>query len=308
MRMLKPKFWSEINLLSLVCWPFSCVTLLIYFIKKIISDGKNFEIPVICIGNIYVGGTGKTPLSIHIFNFLKNKKLKPALIRKYYKSHSDEINLTKSKVKQFFVNKKRISSLLEAKQIGSKVVVMDDGLQDLSIQKRLNIVCFNSVDLIGNGFLLPAGPLREPFMSLKEKEIVVINGKKNNNFEKKIKRISKNIKIFYSKYILKKKSKFIGKNLLAFAGIGNPESFFKILKQNKLKVKNEISFPDHYEYKKYEIKNLIDMAKKNNLNLITTEKDIFRIRKLGFKGIDYISIEIKILKQKHFENEILKYL
>lgn len=185
---------------------------------------------------------------------------------------------------------------------------MDDGMQDTSVKKSLNIICFNSFDLVGNGFLLPAGPLREPLMSLKKGKIVVINGKKNNSFERKIKKISQNLKIFYSKYILKDIYKYKGKKLLAFAGIGSPNNFFKLLKKNNLKVEKEISFPDHYGYKKRDIQNLIDISKKNDLKLITTEKDFFKIKKMGYKKIAYISIDVKILKQKKFEAEILKYL
>lgn len=308
MKIFKPKFWSEVNLLSLLFLPFSLVTMSIYLLKEIIPGGKSFKIPIICVGNIYVGGTGKTPLSIYIFNLLKKKKFSPALIRKYYKSHSDEIDLTKSKVGSFFSNKKRISSIFEAKKSGNKVIVMDDGMQDTSVKKSLNIICFNSFDLVGNGFLLPAGPLREPLMSLKKGKIVVINGKKNNSFERKIKKISQNLKIFYSKYILKDIYKYKGKKLLAFAGIGSPNNFFKLLKKNNLKVEKEISFPDHYGYKKRDIQNLIDISKKNDLKLITTEKDFFKIKKMGYKKIAYISIDVKILKQKKFEAEILKYL
>ncbi len=308
MKIFKPKFWSEVNLLSLLFLPFSLVTMSIYLLKEIIPGGKSFKIPIICVGNIYVGGTGKTPLSIYIFNLLKKKKFNPALIRKYYKSHSEEIDLTKSKVGSFFSNKKRISSIFDAKKSGNKVIVMDDGMQDTSVKKSLNIICFNSFDLVGNGFLLPAGPLREPLMSLKKGKIVVINGEKNNSFERKIKKISKNLKIFYSKYILKDIYKYKGKKLLAFAGIGSPNNFFKLLKKNNLKVEKEISFPDHYGYKKRDIQNLIDISKKKDLKLITTEKDFFKIKKMGYKKIAYISIDVKILKQKKFEGEILKYL
>ena len=102
----------------------------IYFVKE-----KSFNIPIICVGNIFTGGTGKTPLSIYIYNFLKKNKLKPALIRKYYKSHIDEIDLTKSKVKSAYFEKNRVNSILNAEQNGNKVIIMDDGFQDRNIQK-----------------------------------------------------------------------------------------------------------------------------------------------------------------------------
>ena len=99
-----------------------------------------------------------------------------------------------------------------------------------------------------------------------------------------------------------------GKKILAFAGIGNPKNFFKLLKEHGLKIKQEISFPDHYNYKKNEVENLMLLAKEKNLKLITTEKDYFRIKQLGFKKIDYVSVNLKIINFKNFEKELLRNL
>ena len=99
-----------------------------------------------------------------------------------------------------------------------------------------------------------------------------------------------------------------GKKILAFAGIGNPKNFFKLLRENGLKIKQEISFPDHYNYKKSEVKNLMLLAKEKGLKLITTEKDYFRIKQLGFKKIDYVSVNLKIINFKNFEKELLRNL
>ena len=249
MKYKKPKFWEDINLLSLCLLPFSILTLIFNYIKPFIIAEQKFRTPVICVGNIYVGGTGKTPLSIYIYNLLKKKKYKPAIVRKYYSSHTDEIDFTKSKVPQFFSNKKRYATINKAEQ-NNNVIIMDDGLQDISIAKNLNIICFNGQNPIGNGFLIPAGPLRERLIQIKNCRIAIINGKRNSSFEKKLKSISSNIKIFQSKYKIKNLKKFKGKKLLAFAGIGNPENFFRLLRENGLKVKHEVSFPDHYNYER----------------------------------------------------------
>ncbi len=269
-------------------------------------SGYRSKIPVICVGNIFIGGTGKTPLSIYIYDLLKKKRFKPAIVRKFYSSHKDEINFTKSRVNQFFYDKKRILSISKAETLKNNVIIMDDGLQDISIIKDLNIVCFNSSDLIGNGLLLPAGPLREQLSNINNFQIAVINGKRNIVFEKKLKSISDNIQIYQSKYVVKNLKKFKGKKILAFAGIGNPESFFNLLRENGLKVKKEISFPDHYNYTKKEIENLISQAKNKGLTLLTTEKDFFRIKRPGLKKINYVSVDLKILNYKSFEKELLK--
>ena len=308
MKFKKPKFWNKTNFLSICLFPFSLITLTFNILKAHFVNENRFNIPIICVGNIFVGGTGKTPLSIYIYNLLKKKKFKPAIVRKYYNSHLDEINFTKSKVKQFFFDKKRIQSIFEAQSRKSNVIIMDDGLQDASIIKDLNIVCFNSSDLIGNGFLLPAGPLREQLGKINDCRIAVINGKRNLAFEKKLKSVSNNIEIYQSKYEIKNRKKLRGKKFLAFAGIGNPENFFKLLKDSGLKIKEEISFPDHYNYKKNEIENLISRAKEKDLKLITTEKDFFRIKTLGFRKINFVSINLKIINYKSFEKELLRNL
>ncbi len=308
MKFKKPKFWNNINFLSICLLPFSLITLVFNIFKLQLITGHRFNIPIICVGNIFIGGTGKTPLSIYIYDLLKKKKFKPAIVRKYYQSHTDEINLTKSKVKHFFSNKKRMLSISKAILKSNDIIIMDDGLQDVSIVKDCHIICFNSTDPIGNGFLLPAGPLREQIKKVSNCRIAVINGKRNIAFEKKLKSISSTIEIYQSKYEIKNLKKLKGKRVLAFAGIGNPENFFRLLKDGGLKIKQEISFPDHYNYKKDEIENLILQAKERGLKLITTEKDYFRIKQLGFRKINYVSVNLKIINYKSFEKELLRNL
>ena len=308
MKFKKPKFWNSINFLSIILLPFSLLTLVFNIFKSQVITENRFNIPIICVGNIFIGGTGKTPLSIYIYNLLKNKKFKPAIVRKYYPSHADEINFTKSKVRQFFSDRKRLESISKAIIKKNNVIIMDDGMQDVSVNKDLSIMCFNSKDLIGNGFLLPAGPLREQLKKVNSCRIAVINGKRNIPFEKKLKSISDSIEIFQSKYEIKNLKRMRGKKILAFAGIGNPKNFFKLLRENGLKIKQEISFPDHYNYKKSEVKNLMLLAKEKGLKLITTEKDYFRIKQLGFKKIDYVSVNLKIINFKSFEKELLRNL
>ena len=304
----KPKFWNSLNLFALLLLPLSLITSIFNFLKSILIKEFHFKIPIICVGNIFIGGTGKTPLSVYIYNLLKRKKFNPAIIRKYYSSHIDEIKYTKNKVTHFFTDKDRFTSISKAELNMNDVIIMDDGLQDISIKKDLKIVCFNSMDLVGNGFLLPAGPLRERLKRLDSCHLVVINGKRNKIFEKKLKLLSENIKIYQSSYKIKNIHKYKKQKLLAFAGIGNPANFFKLLQSCGLKIQDKISFPDHYNYTKSEIKKIILRAKNKNLKLITTEKDYFRIKQFGFKKIDYVSVDLKITNNKSFEKEVLKNL
>ena len=155
---------------------------------------------------------------------------------------------------------------------------------------------------------LPSGPLREPMSSLKKSQIVVINGKVNKDFEKKIKSISKEISIYYSEYVPTNLNEFRGKNLLAFGGIGNPNNFFNLLKKKKLKVVKKISYPDHYNYSKNELKNLVKYSVANKLKVITTEKDYSRIKHYKIPQIKYLNVKLVMKNKSNFEKEVIKCL
>ena len=306
MKILKPKFWEKNNnLISLFLLPVSFFLQLLIIIKKKLTSEHSFKIPVICIGNIYLGGTGKTPLSVLIAKELKKHNKKPAIIKKYYSEHIDEHNLINNSLDCLFLNKQRSKAINIAEKEQYDVAILDDGFQDYSIKKNLNILCFNSNQLIGNGMTLPSGPLRESINAIKKTQIVLINGNKNELFEKKILSVSNKVKIFYSKYIPTNIEEFKNKKLFAFAGIGNPNNFFKLLTENNLSVHKKVSFPDHYEFSKSEIQKMIDESLKNNFQLITTEKDYFRIRNYGFKNIKFLKITLEILEKDKLINQIL---
>ena len=309
MKILKPKFWEKSNnLISLLLSPISFFLQLLIIIKKKLTFEHSFKIPVICIGNIYLGGTGKTPLTIFIAKELRKHNKKPAIIKKYYSEHIDEHNLIDSSLDCLFLNNQRSKAINIAKKEQYDVAILDDGFQDYSIKKNLNILCFNSNQLIGNGLTLPAGPLRENMNAIKRTQIVLINGSKNELFEEKILSISNKVKIFYSKYLPENIEEFKNKNLFAFAGIGNPSNFFKLLGDNNLNVQTKLAFPDHYKFSKSEIKKIVDESFKNNLELITTEKDYFRIKHYGFKNIKFLKIRLEILEKDKLINQILSYI
>jgi len=309
MKMIKPKFWSKKNnLLSFILFPLSIFLQILIYFKQKITKKRKVSIPVICVGNIYLGGTGKTPLSIEIVKILEKLNKKTAIVKKSYKEHEDEFKLILSNQVALFKDSSRYNGINEAIKQKFDCVVLDDGFQDFSINKDLNILCFNERQLIGNGMTLPSGPLRESLSSLKRCQIVVINGNINLEFEKEIKNISNNINIFYSKYVPDNIEIFKNKNLLAFAGIGNPENFFYLLENNNLKIKKKISFSDHYNYSLKELNKLIYFALINNLQLVTTEKDYFRIRHFQLPQIEYIKVKLDVINKNDFEKEIIRYL
>ena len=235
------------------------------------------------MGNIYLGGTGKTPLSIFLAKELTLRKKYPAIIKKYYKNQTDEHDFIKDKFNSLFLNKNRITAIKSALKKDHNLIILDDGFQDFSIKKNLSILCFNSEQLLGNEMISPCGPLREKFDSINKAQIIVINGRKNIDFENKIKTVSKNIKIFYSSYNPTNIEEFKNKKILAFAGIGNPNNFFKLLREYNINLKKQIEYPDHYEFNRSELQKIVDISKKDNLQIITTEKDYFRIKSIILK-------------------------
>ncbi len=217
MKFYKPKFWDTkgySNLLALLLLPLSLIVIIKNYYENRKTKKNYYDMRTICVGNIYVGGTGKTPLVNNLANYFK-KRFKTFIIKKNYTSHQDEKKLLESNHKVIF-EKTRELSLLKAEQEKAKMVIFDDGLQEKTINYDLKIVCFNSLKLEGNGFVIPAGPLRERLNSIKNYDIVLINGnmnKESRNFINKIQNINPNIKIFKGKYVPKNYSNLKKKKL-----------------------------------------------------------------------------------------------
>jgi len=309
MNFFKPKFWdkNKISFFSVLLFPVSLLIKVLSLFKRFLIKTNQSSIPIICVGNIYLGGTGKTPLCIEIFSILKNLNMNPVFVRKKYDSFQDEVDLQKQ-VGPVYQNKKRIEAVKEAVQNKANVAILDDGFQDFSINKNLSILCFNEKQWIGNGLVIPSGPLREELSALKRADCVIINGEKNIDIESKIFSKNKEIKIFYTKYKAQNIDEFKNKKVTAFAGIGNPENFFNLLKDNNINVVKEMKFPDHYNYSKKELENLINEAKENNTILITTEKDYFRIDENYKKNINYLKIAVDIKNRNQLIEEIKKII
>ena len=309
MKFLKPRFWDndQISLYSIFLLPVSLLMQIINFVRRLMVKSHKFSIPIICVGNIYLGGTGKTPLCSELFSILKNLNKNAVFIRKKYDSFQDEINLLKQ-IGPVYEKSKRINALDEAIQNKFEVAILDDGFQDFSIEKDLSIVCFNEKQWIGNGFIIPSGPLREGLSALTRANCVIINGKKNINIENKILKNNKLIKIFYSKYKPQNISGFKNRKIICFAGIGNPINFFDLLKKNEINVLEQTSFPDHHNYSKAELDILIKKAKENNATLLTTEKDYLRIEEKYRGNINCLKIKIEIENKNEFIEEIKKII
>ena len=307
MKLFKPKFWkSNKNFFTVLLIPLSLITWIYIILKKTFIQKVKFNIPVICVGNIFIGGTGKTPLSIHIARKLSENGKNPAIVRKYYRSHIDEHNMILSYYNKLILNLNRSKGIYEALEKGYDAVILDDGFQDYKIKKNLSIICFNSNQLIGNGYLFPSGPLRESLSSLRNANILIINGEKSLDFEQKILKIKKNLKIYYSNYKPLNIQEFKDKNLLVISGIGNPENFFKILEDNQMIIQKKMVYPDHYEFTKNEILKIIEYAKKNDFQIVMTEKDYYKIKDFSLENIKYLRVKLEIEKEEEFIQNVME--
>tara|TARA_Y100000590_G_scaffold457160_1_gene609211 strand:+ start:3864 stop:4799 length:936 start_codon:yes stop_codon:yes gene_type:complete len=311
MQIKKPEFWDykKPNFIAYFLLPFTYIINLINFLYRK-EKIKSEKIKSICIGNIYIGGTGKTPIAIKLKKILDNLNLNSAFIKKNYTDQIDEQKMLSSNGKLFCENN-RIEALKKAINENIEIVIFDDGLQDRRLEYDLTFVCFNTQSWIGNGLCIPSGPLRENIKNIKKYDAIFLNGngEETIQIENEIQNIKPNIKIFKTEYCPAGNNKIdLSHNYLAFSGIGNPKSFIKTLKKNKFKIAKELSFPDHYNYSEKDIIKIKNIAKKLNLEIITTEKDYNRLNKEMSEGINFLKIEMKISNELDFIDFINKKL
>jgi tetraacyldisaccharide 4'-kinase len=309
MKLKKPKFWDykKPSFLSYLLLPFSIILILITRIKSK-PKFSNSKIKTICVGNIYIGGTGKTSLTIKIKEILDKNNIKACFVKKFYPDQTDEQKIL-SKNGTLFSNLKRINALDEAISKGFEVAIFDDGLQDSSIKYDLEIVCFNNLNWIGNGLTLPSGPLRENINSLKFYENVFLNGNEESliAIKEQIKKINPHININSGKYTPLNINEFDkNKSYLVFSGIGNHKTFIEMLKNNNLKIVSDLEYPDHYQYSKKDFDEIIINAKKYNAHIITTEKDYLRLENFNRNEIFYVKSSLDILNEENLKNKLIK--
>ena len=307
MKIKRPLYFDSLNIISIFLLPFSAITYVVNLIKNI-SNKKRFKIKTICVGNIYLGGTGKTPLILKINKFI-NKKYKTVIIKKNYKDQKDEQSILK-KNGDLICLENRTDALKHAEKKNYDIALLDDGLQDKTINYDISIVCFNSSDAIGNSFLIPAGPLRERLNEIKNYDVVFLNGEKNNiKFYKTLKKINKNLKIFNSKYMPTNLKSFnLKKKYLYFCGLGNPKEFEKTLLKYKFKIEEKFVFPDHYNFTNQDIKEIKKIAKEKKLDIVTSEKDYLRLNNFNKKNIKFLKVDLKIKNLSKFESYVKSVL
>jgi len=306
MNFKKPKFWDfkKPSIYAYILIPISIILQLLRLFKN--KFKTKLKIKTICVGNIYIGGTGKTSLSMKINNLLSQKKIKSCFVKKFYRDQLDEQKLLSSNGK-LFISKNRLEALKQAEKEHYEVAILDDGLQDKSIYHNLTFICFNNINWIGNGLTIPAGPLREKLSVLKNYNHVFLNGNLENleNIINKLKTVNPNLIVHLGKYEPVNLDQFSTKDkYIVFSGIGNHDTFISMIEKSGLSIFKEIEFPDHYSYSEKDINNIIIEAQKFNCKIITTEKDFLRINNPKMTEVKFIKIDLKIID----EEKLLKTL
>ncbi len=308
MNLKKPKFWDykKPNIFAYFLLPISIIIEFINSLKNK-SKFKASKIKTICVGNFYLGGTGKTSLSIKLNEILSKKNIKSCFIKKFYSNQIDEQKILEKKG-TLFTSSSRKDALNLASSKGYEVAILDDGLQDNSISYDLSFVCFNNLNWKGNGLSIPAGPLRENLNNLRKYKHVFINGNLENldEIKNEILKINSRIFIHVGEYIPLNIQEFDkGNKYLIFSGIGNHKTFLSMLKKNGLNIVKDIEFSDHYKYTNQDIDKILNLSIEFDCSIITTEKDYLRLEKNNINKISYIKSELRILDEDKLISIIL---
>ena len=310
--MKTPSFWKQKTFLSTLLLPLGWLYGGITTLRIRFSKPYHVACPVFCVGNITAGGTGKTPVSIALAEILKSMGKKPFFISRGYGGKLKGVLVDEKKHTPFdvgdeplllaqtapvVINPNRAEAAKLALQNGADCLIMDDGFQNPTLYKDFSFLVFDGAYGIGNGRVLPAGPLRESFESgVQRAQALIILGQDTQNLAQKTK-----LPVLYGQIVpvSPQKNK---KSVLAFAGIGHPEKFYRSLKACGFNVAATYDFPDHHFYEEAELDALVKEAKRHDWEIYTTSKDYVKIS-AKFKPMIKV-LEIKV----EFDNNHLKCL
>lgn len=311
-KLIYPKLWTKRTILSVLLIPLSWIYILLGYLRKISINKVILPVKVICVGNITVGGTGKTQLVIWLANSLKKRNINFVIITKAYGS-----NLAKPKIvtkqdspeqvgdesivlREFgtVIASPRVKDAIDIiKSLNPQIIIVDDGMQNPNFHKDLTIMTIDNIRGIGNGFIFPAGPMRQELEEgINNADIIMMIGNKACNDSKLITKLLTSSKPLLTASIALKTKLTMDKKYLAFTAIGNPDKFYNLLEEHNIKVESKRSFPDHHFFSHNELKALTLESQKSNLHLITTKKDYVKLD--NNKNITCIEIDLVVKHDK----------
>lgn len=288
---------------------------------------KKCAIPVICVGNITIGGNGKTPTALKLRSILKDLGYEPHIVSRGYKASIRGPHLVNSKIDTFsevgdealmmafygptWISRDRSSGAESAAKSGADIIILDDGFQNNAVYKDFSILVVDATVGFGNGFLIPAGPLRERVNDgLKKANILLLIGETADQeaFEKQV-LLSTQIPIVKGRLVPENTFlDFEDKKVIAFAGIGHPKKFKTTLSTLGANVLSFKSFPNHKPFKLNYLKQAITEANKKEAILVTTEKDFVRIPKNLQCHFTVLKVKLSFDNQHLFTREVIDAL
>ncbi len=311
--MKAPDFWyGEASALGALLSPFGLIygaATALRQRKKAVGAGA----PVVCVGNLTVGGAGKTPVVIDIARRLANIGQQPHVISRGYggtvgtaprpvdpdMDTADKVGdepLMIARAAPVWVGGDRAQAARAAVDAGAGTLVLDDGFQDPSLAKDLSIVVVDGRYGFGNGFLIPAGPLRETLRAgLTRADALVVIGDDIWGVADAVCRFGpENLPVLTARIVPGPEVKKISETLgVAFAGIGHPEKFFQTLRDHGCRLAGTKAFPDHHLFNSADLAALKRRAEALKGVLITTEKDVQRIPAGDRAGIEVLTITLQ---------------
>lgn len=284
----RPSFWETDSVASKALW---LPSFAYSHVSKLYQSNKNLrqiDIPVICVGNLIAGGAGKTPTIIAIAEYLMSKGASPHIIsRGYGRKRKDTLLVDETRTvadvgdEPLLLTKTcptwvgdRYHAMKKAVAAGATHLLLDDGFQDASIHKDFSLLVFDGHYGVGNGKVLPAGPLREPLAAGVERaDATLIIGEDHTRLTDQI---GASLTAKFVPLTTLPEKKFV-----AFAGIGNPSKFFKTLEDAGVILADKVALPDHATYTEDVIRQLEERARMANAELVTTEKDAVKLKELS---------------------------
>jgi tetraacyldisaccharide 4'-kinase len=261
---------------------------------RMAQPGRAAGIPVVCVGNLTLGGAGKTPAAIAIAGILEAAGRRPVLLSRGYGGElagpvavdpahhrSAEVGdeaLLLARFAPTIVSRDRPAGADAARAAGGGSIVMDDGFQSPGLRKDRSILVVDGRRGIGNGKVFPAGPLRAPLQSqLRRAQALLVIGA--GAAGDAVAAAAQGLPVFRGKLVPNAQALAVlkGRPVLAFAGIGDPDKFFATLRDAAIDVRAEVPFPDHHRYRRFEARDLIERAGREGLIPVTTEKDLARL-------------------------------
>jgi tetraacyldisaccharide 4'-kinase len=295
--MREPAFWwREAGLAAGLLAPFAAVYAAVAS-ARLAQRGARAAVPVVCIGNPTLGGAGKTPLALTLTRLLARAGDKPALLSRGYggrlrgplqvdpaRHRAADVGdepLLLARDAPTFVSRDRIAGAQAAVAAGAGIIVMDDGFQNPSLQKTFSVLVVDGRRGIGNGRVVPAGPLRAPLTAqLARADALVVVGTSHAAAGVAGAARDRGLPVFYADLApdAAAVAALAGTRVLAFAGIGDPQKLFATLAAAGIAVAATRSFPDHHCYTPAEARMLCGQAEREALTLVTTEKDLARMQ------------------------------